>query len=504
MSRVESIVAVAVAAVFSGCAGAPAAELGTVVAHLNVALPQSVQCVRLRAERLADGDVRLRTLSPAMGQVDLEMEIPLGHWSLSGQAWESPCPPSGLARWNADPVTIQVEHAAVPVAATLVFIRLPVTEVDGRFQEPVLGVALEKTRGYALRRDGVFGWGDNSDQLLGVGNVATTLRPNRIASFDWVNESQRVIQLAAGDSHLCGLRNSGEVWCRGRNNVGQLGASALGTPQSAAALKVVFPGPRVPFIVEIAAARDQTCARDNADALWCWGNNDSGQFGFGGGRNDKVFEDAPKEVTPMVGNTPVRVRGLALGSRHTCIRTADRAVRCAGANDHGQLGVGNQAPQPGWNALADDFDYCDRLWSGVEFTCLRRPLGQVYCWGSGGLGDGLVDQIRTQLTPAPVMDDMVEAHLAGASNFVVSPEGKLFSWGAFGRQLGRGSMVFDYSAAAVPVPGPVVRVAQSYPDFACAITLSGALWCWGRNESGSVGSGSFDTAPLPVQVLFPN
>ena len=77
------------------------------------------------------------------------------------------------------------------------------------------------------------------------------------------------------------------------------------------------------------------CARTAAGEAWCWGANDSGQFGDG---------------TRVSTRTPVRAPmldaavQLALGSQHTCMRLADGTVSCVGSDMRGQLGNGGALP----------------------------------------------------------------------------------------------------------------------------------------------------------------
>src|SRR5438270_560776 len=72
-----------------------------------------------------------------------------------------------------------------------------------------------------------------------------------------------------------------------------------------------------------------------AFALGCWGATSSGQLGQGS--------------TSTLIRTPIAVPGLtnvdhiAAGTAHTCAVLSTDAVRCWGANDHGQLGNGMTA-----------------------------------------------------------------------------------------------------------------------------------------------------------------
>src|SRR4029077_6037027 len=85
-------------------------------------------------------------------------------------------------------------------------------------------------------------------------------------------------EIGSGRDHTCVVRPGGEVWCWGSNNAGQLGDGTI-VDKPAAVRGVKTDDPPLTGIVSVRGGESHTCARDNTDAIWCWGNNTSGQLG---------------------------------------------------------------------------------------------------------------------------------------------------------------------------------------------------------------------------------
>jgi alpha-tubulin suppressor-like RCC1 family protein len=139
-------------------------------------------------------------------------------------------------------------------------------------------------------------------------------------------------------------------------------------------------------MVELAAGGDQTCARDAAGVVRCWGR----------GVADAVIR--PTIVTDLTATA------LAVGRAHACAIRGDGTAVCWGANDSGQRGDGSTsaAPAPTVPTVVVGLDRALQLAAGGAHTCAVRIDGAVLCWGadtSRQLGDGR----RTDLPrPEPV------------------------------------------------------------------------------------------------------
>ena len=139
--------------------------------------------------------------------------------------------------------------------------------------------------------------------------------------------------ISAGQYHTCARRTSGEVWCWGRSEYGQLGNGlygwSTGVPVTSST-PVGVSGLADATAIGGATAM-HTCATRSNGAVACWGMNDMGQLG------DRTIIDSATPVTAGDITSPVSV---VTGSEHTCALRADRSVVCWGWNGRGQLGNG--------------------------------------------------------------------------------------------------------------------------------------------------------------------
>jgi alpha-tubulin suppressor-like RCC1 family protein len=210
------------------------------------------------------------------------------------------------------------------------------------------------------------GWGSNFHGAIGDGTTTFRATPVAIALTN-------ISAIAPGSGFSCAVQN-GAAFCWGSNSIGQLGNGL--TTNSMTPVQVLD----LSFGVTTISASDSgehVCAIQNG-AVRCWGFNFQGQLGNG--------TPTGTPSTPVSAQvTAVGVSGataLALGSSHTCA-LASGVVKCWGANQLGELGIGTlqdtstpQAVNLGGTVTAID--------AGQDCTCAVRSNGSVWCWGSSG------------------------------------------------------------------------------------------------------------------------
>ncbi|HTN53433.1 MAG TPA: hypothetical protein VML50_13585 [Anaeromyxobacter sp.] len=208
-----------------------------------------------------------------------------------------------------------------------------------------------------------------------------------------------------------------------------------------------------------------------------------------------------------------RAQAISAGFAHTCALLSDGAVKCWGANDHGQLGDGTLAN----SAVPVDVALpaaATALAAGYVHTCaVAGTAHEVFCWGdntTGNLGDG-----TTLERSAPVQVSGLSgagAIAAGGGEVGGSPPtfyghtcaavaAGVECWGSNeSGQLGDDSTV----ASAVPVQTQVLTSppsALSVGDRHTCALVGGAIWCWGSAGSYQLGNGNPTNQPKPIQAI---
>jgi alpha-tubulin suppressor-like RCC1 family protein len=132
---------------------------------------------------------------------------------------------------------------------------------------------------------------------------------------------------------------------------------------------------------------------------------------------------------------------------------------------------------------------------GLLHSCAVTPGGRAACWGSnawGKLGNGT---IFANATPQLVVSDAPLAAVTGGSDHTcgLTQDGAAWCWGAnWSAQLGTGSQDLERHPTATPVSGGLRFTLLTIGDrHTCGLTADGALYCWGANLWGQLGT----TAP---------
>lgn len=253
-------------------------------------------------------------------------------------------------------------------------------------------------------------WGGNSSGQLGLGNTAQIgddETPGSVGVVD-LGPGRRAVGIAAGGFHACALLDDRNLRCWGGNGTGELGhadAVSIGDTETPGSRAPVFLG-RGRTAVAVAAGISTTCALLDDDAVRCWGFGGEGALGLG--YDDTIGDDESPAAVPTVRlGAGRRASALAAGVYHVCALLDDGAVRCWGPNGRGQLGYGNTAAVG--DAATPDLVEPVRLGgraveiaAGGYHSCARLADRTLRCWGandSGQLGLGTIQPLGDDEPP---------------------------------------------------------------------------------------------------------
>jgi alpha-tubulin suppressor-like RCC1 family protein len=277
--------------------------------------------------------------------------------------------------------------------------------------------------------------------------------------------------IAAGMGHTCALLEGGRIKCWGRNESGQLG---LGDRES----RGVAPdqmGDDLPFVelgagrsaVAIAAGGYESCALLDDASSKCWGSNAAGELGLGDtdARGDGPGEMGDALPSVMLGTAQQPVAIAVSAAAHACALLADGSVRCWGANDFGQLGLGDTArrgAEPG-----ELGDALPAIALGTGRHALSIALG-------GGQSCALLDD--------------ASAKCWGYNDYANLGQGDFEDRGDQPGELGDALPAIELGLGRT-----VTALVPSRVNHTCAILDNGAIKCWGSNGLGQLGHGDMQS-----------
>jgi alpha-tubulin suppressor-like RCC1 family protein len=294
--------------------------------------------------------------------------------------------------------------------------------------------------------------------------------------------------IAAGDVSTCALTSAGAAYCWGQDSLGQLGIGAV--PGASQATPVAVGGAHT--FSALSGGGELMCALTPTNQSWCWGG--------------LTFTSPPtfRDSVPTLIAGSVSLVSISSGPFHTCGLTTSGDAYCWGINTYGQLGTGDTLRrttpvlvQGGlkWSAIS----------AGFWHTCGVTTDGKAYCWGNpafGALGVPAVDTNPSQTMPLPVTGGLAVASISAGSVYTcaVTTTGAGYCWGnnIIG-QLGDGTDSTRDAPAAVAQPSGValskIVVSRANDIFSttCGLTPSGVGYCWGSGTHGQIGNPSVPT-----------
>lgn len=207
-----------------------------------------------------------------------------------------------------------------------------------------------------------------------------------------------VTAVSNGMDYTCAILSSGGISCWGNHTDGRFGQGSTLGEQYGLVLGITTAS-------QISVGTHYACARLADGTIKCWGSA-YGTLGDGG----TVQSASPVTVSGITTATAVTT-----ASGHSCVLLADGTVKCWGKNGSGQLGTGNYdgviclsggGLVPGPCVLtpttAPGFSAVTKMDAGGAHTCALQTGGTVRCWGANQHGQLGLGTLTSMTTPALV------------------------------------------------------------------------------------------------------
>jgi len=326
--------------------------------------------------------------------------------------------------------------------------------------------------------------------------------------------------LSIGPSqHTCGITPDNLAFCWGRAGLGELGDGNVGLSGNS------YTRVLGSFWSSISVGRITTCGITTLGTGLCWGFNQRGEVGTAA---VAIGASTPSPTPVSVGDN-VKFKRVVAGWLHACGITTSDTVLCWGDNRSGQLGIGgidaaevpateHRVPAP----ISSDEKFAD-LSLGATQTCGITLDHRAFCWGTnatGQLGDGTTTSRGTPTLVAGGLKFVaiaVSSGFAGGTNAIppatgtqgsvghtcaLTESGAPYCWGWNGDgQLGDGTTIERHAPVAVQGALTLTTIAAGGAST-CGMRQR-AVWCWGANRSGQLGNGTLASSERPVAVGAP-
>jgi len=197
----------------------------------------------------------------------------------------------------------------------------------------VSSVSVGQNFACALASGAVFCWGLNNAGPLGNSSVETSFIPVAVTATG-VLAGKSVTSISVGSNHACMLV-SGSIYCWGASINGQLGGKTITNFSNVPAPVDVSGVLAGKTVTAISSGNSHTCALASGQ-VFCWGYNNTGQLGDG----TTISSNVPVMVSTTGVLAGKNITAISSGNSHTCA-IASGAAFCWGNGSNGQLGNGN-------------------------------------------------------------------------------------------------------------------------------------------------------------------
>jgi len=346
-------------------------------------------------------------------------------------------------------------------------------------------------------------WGANDKGQLGTGNTVDGYRPVTSA----IILSYGANKVSAGGDSTCAV-SQGRVFCWGDNSNGKLALDPVTAPTRVAPTEIPFFTDNAStngYVSDVSVGETNACAITGDVKVFCWGKNDAKQVGASGAPVSNAIT-TPTQVTglPAGGN----ITAISVGYSHACA-IVNSDLYCWGTN--GSYELGNTTSGSQYATKVNVTGAFTAVSAGKNFTCAILN-GVANCWGANDSGQ-LATALSTtrRAAPAAIASPgntlQATAISAGDSHACAVLQGASYCWGRNSSgQVGNGTpsaaVVTPYKVTTGAMSDGRVSIGIGAGDATSCNVANGLINCWGDNSNMQAGAQSGATVLSPVTTQW--
>jgi alpha-tubulin suppressor-like RCC1 family protein len=304
-----------------------------------------------------------------------------------------------------------------------------------------------------------------------------------------------ITAISAGMSHSLILNTRGQVFSFGTNEYEQLGAGAIEHQN----LPTLIETSELGKIITISAGSYHSLLLNSEGQVFSFGANDCGQLGLG--------ENEDENLPMLIKETQSRkIVAISASGSHSLFLDDQGQVFSCGNNEFGQLGLGDCEDRLDLTLIEIPAINIIAISAGGHHSLILDCDGQVYSFGSGLLGRLGHRKSKYRLVPtlieAPWIGDIIGISAGGEHSLILNSNGQVFSFGGnMCGHLGLGDEKNRNQPTIIKNIG-IGRIAAISAGVCHSLIANseGQVFSFGSNLSGQLGLGDNKNRSIPTLI----
>ena len=336
----------------------------------------------------------------------------------------------------------------------------------------------DNTGGYTTSAGTAFVWGNNQYGGLGLNqpNPYYKSSPTQLPGTSWK-------MIDSGYRWSIAVKSDGTLWSWGWNDSGNLGQNNTTNYSSP---KQIGSGTDWD---KVAAGYFCAMATKTDGTMYGWGNSQGS--GVGPGQRSSPIQIPGSDWELPIGNSTASFGVKTNGT-----------LWAWGPNDGGALGLNDRTTRHTPTQVGTDTNWSKDLWKWAnraqaddQAMCIKTD-GTLWAWGYNSAGQlGLNEGsnpgfAKAKSSPCQIGSgtDWKSCGGQGATNCASKTDGTMYVWGAnsWMGALGLELPSNSHRSSPTQMPGTTWNLVSS-ANGQFVTRTDGTLWCWGRNNDGSLG-----------------